>query len=282
MTIRSILHVSQPVDGGVARVVADLATDHAARGWRVVVACPPRGPLPTWVAEASVEHAVWEAGRGVGVRSLGEVLRLRGIVRAVAPDVVHLHSSTAGLAGRLAVRGRRCTVFQPHAWSFEAVEGALRRLVVAWERFAVRWTDVLVCVSAAERENGERLGIRAAYRVVPNGVDLDALRRASAEERAEARRALLSGDGPLVVAVGRLSRQKGQDLLLDVWPDVVRRVPGAELVLVGEGPERPALEARRVPRVRLVGERQDVARWLAAADVVAAPSRPPTSRGCGR
>jgi glycosyltransferase involved in cell wall biosynthesis len=50
-------------------------------------------------------------------------------------------------------------------------------------------------------------------------------------------------------------------------------VPDAQLALVGEGPERAALEARRVPGVRLVGNRTDVPDWLAAANVVVAPSR---------
>lgn len=273
MTIRSVLHVSQPVDGGVARVVADLAADQAERRWRVVVACPPRGRLPQWLREASVDHASWEARRGAGFRSLGQVRRIRRIVRAVSPDVVHLHSSTAGLAGRLAVRGRRCTVFQPHAWSFEAVEGALRRLVLSWERLAVRWTDTVVCVSGAERDRGEGVGLRARFRVVPNGVDLRVLREASVQDRVAARRALALGGGPLVVSVGRLSRQKGQDLLLAAWPSIRRSVPDATLVLVGDGPLRAMLEARGSAGVRLVGERDDVPLWLAAADVVAAPSR---------
>ncbi len=130
-----------------------------------------------------------------------------------------------------------------------------------------------MCVSAAERDAGRGAGLRARFRVVPNGVDLKALREASDQDRAAARRALALGGGPLVVSVGRLSRQKGQDFLLDAWAAIRRRVPDATLVLVGDGPQRAALEARGSPGVRLVGERDDVPLWLAAADVVAAPSR---------
>jgi glycosyltransferase involved in cell wall biosynthesis len=76
-----------------------------------------------------------------------------------------------------------------------------------------------------------------------------------------------------VVCVGRLTRQKGQDVLVAGWPRVRDRVPDAELALVGSGPDREPLAARKVPGVRLVGQRRDVRDWLAAADVVAVPSR---------
>jgi hypothetical protein len=53
------------------------------------------------------------------------------VVEEVRPDLVHAHSAKAGLAGRLAVRGRIPTVFQPHAWSFEAVGGVTAALASA-------------------------------------------------------------------------------------------------------------------------------------------------------
>jgi glycosyltransferase involved in cell wall biosynthesis len=194
---------------------------------------------------------------------------MRRIVGRVDPDLVHLHSSKAGLAGRLAVRGRRPTIFQPHAWSFHALGGRLRRAAAAWERFAARWATVIVCVSEAERRDGEAAGIRADWRVVPNGVDLEAFRPG---DREEARVRLGLRSGPLALSVGRLSRQKGQDLLVDAWAEVRSRVGAAELVIVGSGPEEEALRGRG-DDVRLVGAQDDVQPWLAAADVVVVPSR---------
>jgi glycosyltransferase involved in cell wall biosynthesis len=191
----------------------------------------------------------------------------------VAPDVVHLHSSKAGLAGRLAVRARRPTIFQPHAWSFDAVDGLVRRGALVWERVAVRWTDAVVCVSEAERRRGEDAGVRGAWRVIPNGVDLAALTPATSGERAAARARLGLPANPLVVCVGRLSRQKGQDVLLAAWPAVRRQVPAAHLALVGDGPEGARLRSGSPEDVLFVGLRDDVPDWLAAADVVAAPSR---------
>ena len=265
----SVLHVTQPVDGGVARCVADLVADQVERGWRVGVACPPGGPLLDRLRTAGAEHVVWPARRSPGPRVPAETRALTRIVAASRPDLVHLHSSKAGLAGRLALRGRSPTLFQPHAWSFFAVGGPVRTAALAWERMAARWADAVVCVSEGERAAGERAGIRTDWRVVPNGIDLEAFRPASDAERWRAREEVGVGAGPVAVCVGRVCRQKGQDLLVDAWPDVVRRVPDAELVLVGGGPDGDALRGR----ARVVGEQDDIRSWLAAADVVVQPSR---------
>ena len=269
----TVLHVTQPTDAGVARAVLDLAAAQAEEGLRVVVASPARETFTRALAAGGAEHRHWPATRSPGPASLAETARLSRIVRAASPQLVHLHSSKAGLAGRLAIRGSRPTVFQPHAWSFEAVEGAQARGALAWERFAVRWADAVVCVSEAERRRGEEHGVRASYAVVPNGVDLDALVEADPEERAAARRRLALEEAPLVVCVGRLSRQKGQDVLLEAWPAVSARVPGATLALVGDGPEAERLRDLAPEGVLFAGPRDDVPDWLAAADVVAAPSR---------
>jgi glycosyltransferase involved in cell wall biosynthesis len=278
----SVLHVSEPVDGGVARCALDLAGDQVARGWRVAVLAPPDRALATAAERAGATHLPWQlpprraAERALRVPGLPLARAVRAVARAAAAsqaDVVHLHSSQAGLAGRLALRGHRPTVFQPHAWAFYAVDGVLRSAVVAWERLAARWASVTVCVSEGERADGVRAGIRARWRVIPNGVDLDGFRPADDDERAAARDRLELGDGPLVVAVGRISRQKGHDVLLEAWRAVLAAVPAARLVVVGDGPDRAVLEARAPERVRFVGDRDDVPDWLAAADVVAQPSR---------
>jgi glycosyltransferase involved in cell wall biosynthesis len=296
---RSILHVAQPTDGGVAVVAAQLAAHQIGLGWSVTVACPQLEPAPeprtgapddsantsarrsSWLAEAARAGGArvlgWEATRSPGRSVFDEAGRLRELIRQVEPDLVHLHSSKAGLAGRLALRGSRPTVFQPHAWSFEAVSGSTRVAAVRWERWATRWTDLTVCVSAQEQQDGERAGVRGRYAVVPNGVDQDVFVPGS---RADARAGLgLPTTGPLALTMGRLCPQKGQDLLLEVWPQVLDRVPDARLALVGDGPDRERLAAliaaqpRLAGTVLLPGATTDTRSWYQAADLLVVPSR---------
>lgn len=271
--VPTVLHVAQPTTAGVARGVLAVARDQDRRGWRVSVASPRDGDLPGWLGEAGIRHEAWPATRSPGPSLVGEVRRLRRIVQRVRPDVVHAHSSKAGVAGRLVVRGRRPTVFQPHAWSFSAVDGAMSALALRWERFATRWTDVIVCVSEGECAEGRAAGVGATWLVARNGADLTRYVVPRQDLRAQARDRHGLGEAPTVVCVGRLCHQKGQDVLLNAWPAVRREVPAARLLLVGDGPDRDRLLALSSPGVEWVGEVSDVRPWLTTADVVVLPSR---------
>jgi glycosyltransferase involved in cell wall biosynthesis len=268
-----VLHVAQPVTDGVAVLVAQLAAHQIRSGWRVDVACPG----PSWLADETVKsgarHLTWHADRSPLRGVVGESRALRRLLRSRGPyDVVHLHSAKAGLVGRLALRGQTPTVFEPHAWSFLAGGAPVRWSAARWERAAARWTSLIVCGSAGELAQGQQRGLDTRMIEVSNGVDV-ARFAAAGRDRAAARERLHLGDAPTVVCVGRLTPQKGQDVLLHAWPAVRRQVPQARLVLVGDGPGLDELQRLADPSVHFAGRLPDVSDWLAAADVVAQPSR---------
>ncbi len=268
-----MLHVSQPTTAGVAGVVENLVADQVQNGWDVVVACPAQGSLADATRMVGARIHTWPAIRRVGPELIGETRRLSRLITTVQPDVLHLHSAKAGLAGRLAVRGRMPTLFQPHAWSFEAASGPQYPTALAWERAAARWTQLIICVSEHERRRGQLMGIDAPMAVVPNGVDLAHFRGRGDLDRIRTRRRLGLPEGPLVVCVGRLCRQKGQDVLLAAWRQVGAVLPAAQLVLVGDGPDRERLNRHRPPSVIFAGAVADPEPWYTAADVVVLPSR---------
>jgi glycosyltransferase involved in cell wall biosynthesis len=279
------------VDAGVARVVIDLTRTQLASGLHVTVACPAGGILADGVRALGADVRLWEATRSPGPALVSEVRRLARVVAEVRPDLVHAHSAKAGLAGRLAVRGRIPTVFQPHAWSFEAVGGVTAALAVGWERWGARWSTRTVCVSEAERTTGLRAGVQGRWSVLPNGIDTERFHPAAVDTVRAGIEQLAGVDpaAPLVVCVGRLCRQKGQDVLLSAWDEVVRRVPKARLVLVGDGPDRAALRQLAPDSVLFAGAVADPVPWYQAADLVVLPSRwegmalaPLEAMACGR
>jgi glycosyltransferase involved in cell wall biosynthesis len=274
MTPLSVLHAAQPTEAGVASYVAGVAADQLARGWRVTVACPAGGQLAATLAERGIPRLHWPATRAPGLRTVPETRRLRQLISAVQPDVVHLHSAKAGLAGRLAVRGRRPTLFQPHGWSWLAARGATARGALAWERLAARWTHLLVCVDEGEAAHARHRRVGTRHLVIRNGVDLANFRPFDPRARDSARDRLgVNRDAPLAVCLGRVTRQKGQDVLLAAWPQVRSQCPAALLCIVGNGEALPALRAGAPPGVQFRPPATDPRHWYAAADVVVFPSR---------
>jgi glycosyltransferase involved in cell wall biosynthesis len=268
-----VLHVSQPTQFGVAQYLEALITDQTARGWTVTLASPLNPELEAICRRSGAAHERWDAQRSPGPSSLMETRALARIVRAIRPDVIHLHSSKAGLVGRLTLRGRRPTIFTPHAWSFLHGGSLIRRAALAWERWAARWADVILCLSTAERDCGEHAGIHGHYLVVEGPVDLDRFPPARPEDREAARTRLGLTSAPLAVCVGRLVFQKGQDMLVSAWPEVRRRVPDAQLAVIGEGETHAELVGLATPGVTIVGPVAEVRPWLVAADIVVQPSR---------
>ena len=224
-------------EGGPATVALGYIRDQVERGWNVSVACSSRGFLGYDAREAGADTHWWQAEREPGRRVVGEVVRLTRIIAETDPDVVHLHSPKAGLAGRLALRNRVPTVFQPHAWSYFAATGGVRAAIAAVG--AVR--DPLDRPHRV-RERG-RAGRRAAgsgSRAAPwwsaTGSRSTTFRPQGDRDRAGARELLGLPDVPTALCVGELTAQKGQR-------GPARRLAGR----AGAGPRRTAGDRRRRP-----------------------------------
>jgi glycosyltransferase involved in cell wall biosynthesis len=259
------------------------------------------GPLAVGVAEsdrASVDDArrrgvtlvdVPGLGREVGARDLSALVQLWRLIRVERPAIVHTHTSKAGFVGRLAARLARvpAIIHQPHGHIFYGYYSARRTaFYVSLERLAARWTDRIVTLTerGTEEHLARGIGRRAQYRSVPSGVPTAEL-RAAAPSRAIARDRLgLPADAFVVAGLGRLVPVKGFDLLVTALRELAAAVPAARVVLVGDGPDREALEERARTlgvgdRLLVTGATPDITIALAAADVLAAPSR---NEGMGR
>lgn len=277
----TVLHVTQAVGdvsqtvGGVAVVMLDEVANLVASGRPVTVAGPDRGNLRAEVTSRGATYVRWEADREPGPSVAREARDFRRILAQVDPGVIHLHSSKAGFVGRGVVRGRLPTIFSPHAWSFHHGDRAgMRAAVRSWERWAARWTDVILCVSDAERDAGMAAGIHARFAVLSNTVDLPDPGIDQQQARARVLPELPT-DVPVALCIGRLTAQKGQDILLRAWPRVTAEVLHARLVVVGSGPDEAVLRRLAPPDVVFVPAipRDQVPVWTLAADVVVFPSR---------
>ena len=217
--------------GGLERVVLLLAAEMVRRGHEVTVCCyDKRGELGDAAERAGATVEVLPRNPGI---DLGFLWRLRRWLRLRRPDVLHMHNATALFYGTLAGRLARVPVmlYTEHDGVFP------RRLPVRWaNRVLVRLLTHAVAVSGAVRDLWCREdGIDPRrVKVVPNGVPGDLFAHVGGRR---------ARPGTLRIGtVGRLSPEKGQDVLIRAFDRVRRELPAAQLTLVGDGASRPELE----------------------------------------
>lgn len=190
-------------------------------------------------------------------RDLAALSRLAELMRRGRYDIVHTHTSKAGLLGRVAAVMARVPVIvhTPHGHVFHGYFPRVQTALYRWlERAAARWTDRVITLTACGAAEHVQAGIGPEELFVPihSGVQVEAFARPS-RGRAGVRADLsVPLDAPVVVSVGRLVPVKGHDVLVRAFAEVLRRHPGAVLLIVGEGPQRPVLEGL-VDRLGLAG-----------------------------
>ncbi|MGE0192657.1 MAG: glycosyltransferase [Planctomycetota bacterium] len=204
--------------------------------------------------------------------------RLVAVLEEARADVVVTHDYKANVVGAKAARKLGLPwVAVVHGYTGE---DAKVRAFEAWDRRALRKADAVVVVSDALAERLAARGVpRERIHRVDNGIDAVQVADAADRGRAAARAALgASGHQRLIVALGRTSPEKGQDVLLEAFARVAPEAPDLRLALVGDGADRERLTARAAAlgladRVALPGWRSDGPACLAAAEVAVLPSR---------
>lgn len=205
--------------------------------------------------------------------------------RRIKPDIVHTHSSKAGIIGRFAAADARVPhiVHTIHGMSFNRTQPRLTQRAYAWlERKAARKTHTIVTVADAMIDQTVAAGVcrREKMLTVYSGMDVGQF-TPSAERRASARRAWGVADDTIVVGtVARLFRRKGYEQLIPIMDAAVRREPRLHFVWIGDGAQRAEYEAelaRRglTDRTTLVGlvPPAAVGDLLAGCDLLAHPSQ---------
>ncbi len=171
---------------------------------------------------------------------------LKTIFRREQPDIVHTHSGKAGIVGRLAARhaGVPVVVHTIHGPSFGPFQGRLPNTVfTAAERLAGRSTDHFVVVANAMRDQYLAAGIgrREAYSCIRSGFDLQPFLTATNEPALRAKLGLKPDDF-VVGKIARLFQLKGHEDLFAIAPDLIRRIPNAKFLFVGDGVWRERFE----------------------------------------
>ncbi len=250
-----IMHVAEALGGGIFGVVSELCAGLADRGHEVAIAYGVRAETPTNLREC-VDSRVELIPTPWTSRTLRASIRasraLRPAVDVWNPDVIHLHSSFAGVVGAATLGGLAPTVYTPHGYSFTMNASPLRRQAFrALERRVARRVQMVGAVSHAEAALARDVVSAPRVEVVLNGIpelDRDHGQRVPVELKTGA------------VAMGRVVPQRQPEAVAEILSDVSELAP---VSWIGGAPERSrGLDALTLAGVPFSG-------WLTRAEALA-------------
>jgi glycosyltransferase involved in cell wall biosynthesis len=226
-----------PAHGGIETHLQTLAHAQVRMGLDVEVLCIQHSPGPT-IREADGSISVTRFRPIAAVKKLEVSTELIGVLRRMRADVLHVHVPNPTMLLALAIaRPRLPLVVTYHSDVVrQRYLGALFRPI---ERLVYRRVELILPTSPAYAEGSAFLqGYRERIRVLPMGLDLGPYLHPSEDDRRRAAELQTQFVGPLWFACGRLTYYKGFRHALQA----LRQVPGT-LLIAGEGPDRPILEA---------------------------------------
>ncbi|MDD2324647.1 MAG: glycosyltransferase [Alphaproteobacteria bacterium] len=238
--------------GGSVRAAIDLAKALVEQGDDVAFVYSPIRVEPFFVEEIraikGLHPFALPVRRALGWRDLVATVRLISFLAKTGPyDVLHAHSSKAGGIMRLAglFFPSAAKIYTPHA--FVTMSPSVSPFYALIEKGLSYLCDRIIAVSSLEKDHAvKHIGIDARLvEIVPNAVVTDVEAYTGCGNREQLRRELHLAEGEMVLGfVGRLDEQKNVRRLADVFAAAFARHEQVRLVVIGDGNERAAFEAR--------------------------------------
>ena len=254
--------------GGAQIHIRDLSKNLLKDGHIPVVITGEKGLLVDYLSEMGVEvYVVHDLQRAISVRrDLGALFKLSRLIKKIKPDLVSLHSSKAGVLGRIACALNVRVVFTAHGWAFaNGVAENEKRKYIKIERFFSKFSNKIITVSEQDKKLALKYKVATDHKqvVIHNGMyDL------SVEKDCN----ILDGENDVcnLVMVARFSEQKDHKTLFRALECL--RNEKWHLHLIGKGPDledniRIVESLNLSSRITFLGERNDVDEYLLKMDI---------------
>ena len=210
------------------------------------------------------------------------VKELRNLIKKEKPEILHLHGTRAATWGRLAVIGLRNKpqiIYTLHGFHLPRRDFFVRWFLLGLERFLNQWTDVLICVSEADKNLVKKYKTISfpKIKVIKNGIDIDKF-QISQEGIEKTKKELKLEDNFILCSVGRLHPPKDVSTILRGLKLVISEIPNLKLLTVGDGPFRDSLERETKglglkKYVDFLGFREDIPTLINLSDIIILSTR---------
>lgn len=211
--------------------------------------------------------------------------RIKKIVLSEDYDLVHTHTPIASFLTRLACRNITKVKMLYTAHGFHFFKGApLKNWAMYYniEKFAARWTDVLITMNEEDYTAARKMKLRrinSVYKVHGIGIDLDKYLPQTIEKKSNLRKKYRYNDNDFIlIYAGELSYRKHQDLLIDAIRLLKNKIPNIKLLLAGTGnlSEQYKRQTRNLglqDNIEFLGYRKDIANLMMLSDIAVSSSR---------
>ena len=238
---KKIVHVVEAFGGGVYNFLVDLLNNTIDEfDITVIYALRPQTPdnfINDFDKRIKFIHSKYMT-RSIGLSDLKAFFEIKKIIKSENPDIVHCHSSKAGLLTRLAINTKKIkTFYTPHGYSFLMEDSSkLKRLIYkSIEKIGTLNHSVIVACSKGEYEESLKLTKRATY--VSNGVNLEKLKKYIPDKIKQINTKKLT-----FVTTGRVSYQKNPEL----FNKIAENFPQIKFIWVGTGDLEDKLTSKNI------------------------------------
>lgn len=262
----TILHIVEAFGGGVVTYLNDLTRGQCDKMYKVYIVYGTRYETPPNFKQMFDSRITWieveNFRKAIGIQDYKAYRELKNIKRRLKPDVVHLHSSKAGVMGRMLFRNKYTPLFYtPHGFAFLMQDASplKRKFYKAVEYMCARLSHcVTVACSEGEYKEARKLGRKATF--VNNGISPKELFPYLKAEKD-------MSPSPVVCTIGRILPQKNPVF----FNKIAEMLPSLRFVWIGDGELRYVLTA---PNITITGwkNRDEAIEELAQADIFLLPS----------
>jgi glycosyltransferase involved in cell wall biosynthesis len=223
-------------------------------------------------------------------KDLMAFLKIYRVLRKEKFDIVHTHTSKAGLLGRLAAKMARVPIiiYTPHGHVFFGYFSSLKtKIFILLEKLASPLADKIVALTNGEKEDYivYKIASERKLAIICSGVDLNRFKELSSDEKRKIKKELGIPENSLVVGTaGRLVPIKGLEFLVEASKIIVSKYPDTYFLFAGDGPLRQSLEKKACrmgvkDNIIFLGWRDDVPKIISIFDIFVLPS---LNEGMGR
>lgn len=234
-----VLHITQAVIGGTLEYIKLFFNNIDVSKFEVELICPSYGPMKQQIEALGFNVYTVEMKRKINlVSDLSSYIQVSRLIKKIKPDIIHIHSSKAGVIGRIAAyRNKIPNVYNPHGWSFSMdISNRKKNMYAFIEKKCSKYCNFVINISDEEQKLALKYNICSENKMktIYNGIDLTKY-DGNFNKKQILKELCIPEDSYVIGMVARLSKQKSPKTFLAIAAKLHTKIRNAYFILVGDG-----------------------------------------------